>query len=141
MNQDYEKKLRRRLVRAAFLLLVVVLGLASRKFAAHLPSFAAAYAGDTLWALMVFLAVGFLRPRWKTARVAGLALAFAVCIEFSQLYHAPWLDAARHTLPGRLVLGDTFVWSDLLCYAAGVAMGVIGETWANKRGSLASFHS
>jgi hypothetical protein len=141
-NEFYARKavnadgqaVRRRLVYAAFSLLVVVLGLASRKFAAGLPRFVAAYLGDILWALLVFLLAGFCRPRWKTARVAGLALAFAVCIEFSQLYHAPWLDAIRHTIPGRLALGDTFVWRDLLCYAAGVAMGVISETWANKRG-------
>ena len=41
----------------------------------------------------------------------------------SQLYHAPWIDAIRDTLPGALVLGYGFLWSDLACYAAGVALG------------------
>jgi len=34
----------------------------------------------------------------------------------------------RHTLFGRLVLGDDFLWSDLLCYTIGVALGV----WVDK---------
>jgi hypothetical protein len=36
--------------------LVVVLGLASRRYAAALPAFVALYAGDTLWAAMVTVA-------------------------------------------------------------------------------------
>ena len=137
MKHDYKTTPRNRLVYAALMLLVVALGLASRRFAIWLPHFVAIYAGDTLWALLVFLGIGFLWPRWTTLRVAGLALTFAVCIEFSQLYHAPWLDALRHTLPGHLVLGDTFVASDLLCYMVGVLSGAVGETLRNKKGGPA----
>ena len=35
----------------ALIVVVVALGLGSRRFATHLPWFLAAYAGDTLWAL------------------------------------------------------------------------------------------
>jgi len=30
----------------------------------------------------------------------------------------------RGTLPGRLVLGAGFLWSDLVCYTAGVLLGL-----------------
>ena len=41
--------------------------------------------------------------------------------------HALPLDALRATLFGRLVLGPGFLWSDLVCYAAGIAIGVVAE--------------
>ena len=85
------------------------------------------YGGDALWALMVFVGFGFLLPRASTLVVALLALTFSWGVEFSQLYHAPWIDAVRATLPGKLVLGNTFNWPDLLAYALGIALGVLVE--------------
>jgi len=111
---------------------VVVLGLASRKYAAHLPAFVAAYAGDALWALMLLVGIGMLAPGWSTWRVAGLALAGCFVVELSQLYHAPWIDAVRRTRLGGLVLGYGFLWSDLPCYTAGVAAGVALEAGARR---------
>jgi hypothetical protein len=110
-------------------LLVVALGLASRSKALPWPAFFAAYAGDTLWALLVFLLVRFLAPTRPRLHVAAVALAFSFAVEVSQLFHPPWLDALRRTLPGRLVLGAGFLWSDLVCYSAGVLAGLGLETW------------
>ena len=106
----------------------VVLGLASRRYAAHLPSFVALYAGDAVWALMLFVGIGLIAPAWSTARVAGVALAACLLVEASQLYHAPWIDAVRRTRLGGLVLGYGFLWSDLPCYTVGVAAGAILES-------------
>lgn len=115
------------------ILTTVLLGLASRKFAFALPALVAAYAGDTLWALLVFWLFGFCCPHWTSRRVASWALLFAVIIETSQLYHAPWLDALRNTIPGSLVLGHGFLWSDLLCYSVGVACGYGVERMALRK--------
>jgi hypothetical protein len=106
---------------------VCALGIGSRRYARHLPAFVAAYTGDTLWALAAFLGLGLVLPRASTLRVALLALTFSVVIEVSQLYHAPWIDSIRHTTVGGLVLGFGFVWSDLVCYAVGVGLGVVLE--------------
>ena len=121
---------RSRFVYALLILAVILLGLSSRAKVVqpHLPPFIAEYAGDTLWALTAFLGLGFLWPDLSTGRVAALALGFAVCIELSQLYHAPWIDAIRHTRMGGLVLGFGFLWSDLACYVVGV-MGGVGLEW------------
>lgn len=113
---------RSRVVYAVVLVAIVAAGLASRRFGPFLPSFVATYAGDTLWASMVYVGLGLLFPRAGTRTLAVAALAFAVADEISQLYHAPWIDAIRGTRLGALVLGYGFLWSDLACYAAGVVM-------------------
>jgi len=45
----------------------------------------------------------------------------------SQLYQPPWIHRLRDTTLGALTLGFGFKWTDLLCYAAGVALGAAGE--------------
>jgi len=112
---------------------IVFLGLASRRYAAALPVFIAEYAGDTLWALMVFAIVGFLAPRWSSLRVAAVALAVAYVVEASQFYHAPWIESLRGTRLGGLVLGFGFLWTDLVCYAVGVMLGVMLEAGQRRR--------
>jgi hypothetical protein len=112
----------------------IVLGLGSRRFGSALPGFIATYAGDILWALALFLFLGLILPRLETGRVAALTLAGSLLVELSQLYHAPWIDSVRQTTVGGLVLGFGFLWSDLVCYAVGVGIGVALERMAH--GSL-----
>src|SRR5271166_1518447 len=123
------KRCRRRnpVIWLAMIALAAVLGISSRRFAAMLPGFIAAYAGDILWALAAFLGFGVILPRASTLRVAFLAMSFSVAVEVSQLYHAPWIDSIRHTTIGGLILGFGFLWRDLVCYAVGVGIGVVIE--------------
>jgi hypothetical protein len=100
----------------------VALGLASRRFRSALPAFAGAYAGDVLWAAMVYLLIAAVWNRAPIRHVAAAAAIFSLAIELGQLYHAPWIDAVRDTRLGGLVLGFGFLWSDLVCYAAGIAL-------------------
>jgi glycopeptide antibiotics resistance protein len=92
-----------------------------------LPDFISRYAGDTLWALMVFLVIGFLFPSLSTWKVAAIALLFSLLIETSQLYHAPWLEEIRRYRLAALILGRGFLWSDLGCYSVGVTLGILLE--------------
>ncbi|GAB4014547.1 hypothetical protein GCM10028808_37320 [Spirosoma migulaei] len=91
--------------------------------------FVKTYVGDVLWALMVFFGFAFLFTRWPTKAIALATLIFSFSIESSQLYHAPWIDSLRATRLGGLVLGFTFVWSDMLCYSLGVLIGFVAETF------------
>ena len=106
-------------------LLVIALGLASRRYPGLFPAFLGKYPGDVLWALMVFLGCAGCWPRAATSRVAGLAFAASCLVEFSQLYRVPWLNALRATTPGHLVLGSTFAWPDIAAYAVGVLAGAL----------------
>jgi threonine/homoserine/homoserine lactone efflux protein len=119
--------MKRRIVYLLLAILTMLVGLASRRFRQHLPTFIGEYSGDVLWALMLFLVVSFVlagRPLFQRC-IISLVLAFAV--EVSQLYHAPWIDSIRNTTLGGLVLGFGFLWSDLVCYMLGVAAGVFAD--------------
>lgn len=91
--------------------------------------------GDVLWALMVFLGLGLAFPRARTGVIALAALGISFGVEFSQLYRAEWIDGIRATRVGGLVLGRGWVATDLICYAVGVGMGVVGEV-LKKGGSF-----
>ena len=109
------------------ILVVITLGLLSRRYPGFLPAALGKYPGDALWALMVFLGFGFSLRRSPTVVLALAAVAFSGAIEVSQLYHAPWIDSIRATLPGRLLLGSDFMWGDLTAYAAGILIGALAE--------------
>jgi hypothetical protein len=112
----------------------VVLGLASRRYPSVLPEFVATYAGDVLWASMVFWLLTLVRPNGEGRHLAVIAFAMAVAVESSQLYHAPWLDALRASPLGALALGQGFLWSDMACYAVGVMLAaVIDSTLRTRR--------
>ena len=115
---------RARLLAAGAAMVTVALGLGSRRFGAALPTFVADYAGDTLYATLVFPLLLFAAPRARIAWLGVLAFALSALVEVSQRWHVGPLDAARATRLGRLVLGTTFVWSDFPCYAVGAALGV-----------------
>lgn len=111
---------------------VAALALGSRRYGARLPQFIALYAGDTLWALMFFILIGFVAARWSGLRVAVATLLLAYAGETSQLYHAPWIDSIRNTWLGGIILGYGFLWSDIVCYTVGVLLGWAMETATGK---------
>ncbi|WP_041257762.1 ribosomal maturation YjgA family protein [Fibrella aestuarina] len=120
---------RSRIIYGLLTVAVLLLGLASRRYSVWLPPFVHAYVGDVLWALMVFLGLALLLNRQSTRTVAWLAMLFSFGIEVGQLYHAPWIDHLRATRLGGLLLGFGFLWTDLLCYGVGIAIGVLLDRW------------
>lgn len=110
---------------AIVLCIVIVLGLGSRKYSSIVPEIFGDYAGDAFWAIAAYVGVVLAKPgiSYRRASIGALAIAFAV--EFSQLYHAPWIDSVRNTIAGRLFLGSGFDSADLLAYGVGVSVGVL----------------
>ena len=124
---------RSRLKYIALALVTMLLGLASRSSEIVLPEILATYTGDTLWALLVFWLVRALMPSAQILHSAFLAIGFSFLIEFSQFYHAPWIDGIRSTTLGGLVLGFGFKLSDLVCYFVGVCVGYVLNSMFNKK--------
>lgn len=116
------------------ILSLVAAGLVVRRSAASLAFFGV-YAPDAIWATMVYFLFAFILPRASSWKIALAALLFAFAIEFSQLYHAPWIDHLRSYRLGGLILGYGFLWSDLICYGVGV-LGALMIDMLFKRRSI-----
>ncbi|WP_312096034.1 DUF2809 domain-containing protein [Niallia sp.] len=103
-------------------LLMIVLGLSSRKYGDFIPALIANHAGDVIWAMMVYFGfrVLFIRKRVLFAGICSLLFSFG--IEFSQLYQANWINELRHTTIGALILGKGFIPVDLVRYVSGISL-------------------
>lgn len=132
-----EKKPRSRILYAALGAGVIGLGLMWRSPHVGFPPFIAKYGGSALWALLVFLCCGFVKARASTWRLMLAATVISFCVEFSQLYHAPWIDQIRAHRLGGLILGSTYSSYDLVAYLAGIIAGAIVEAILRRRDALA----
>jgi hypothetical protein len=116
----------RSICKSAFLVLgTVVCGLLVRFGSLGLPHFVVKYGGSILWALTIYWIVSALLPCRSIVPVALWAGAMATSVEFLKLYHSPWLDAFRLTLPGTLLLGRFFSVWDILAYWFAMAVGLV----------------
>jgi hypothetical protein len=107
----------------ALLSITLIAGLLVRLVPLGLPPFLVKYAGSMLWALMIYWIVSALFARWRLLPVGLIAGGIAAAVEFLKLYHAPWLDAFRLTLPGILVLGRHFSLWDIVAYWIAIGLG------------------
>lgn len=110
--------LKTRIISLIIALTLIPIGLATRQYGNEWMKL---YLGDVLWAAMIYWGFRFLWAN-EPKQTAIYAILFCFLIEFSQLYHAPWIDEIRHTRLGGLVLGFGFLWSDLVCYSVGVGL-------------------
>ena len=111
------------LLSIALICATIAAGLALRLVPVGLPFGLVKYGGSVLWALMVYWMISTLFPRGPIARGAFVAAAVATAVELFKLVHTPPLDAFRLTLPGKLLLGRVFAFSDLAAYAAAILIG------------------
>ncbi|OKH30294.1 hypothetical protein NIES2101_42525 [Calothrix sp. HK-06] len=94
----------------------------------ELYDFLGSVAYEIFWILLVAFIYPKASPLWT-----AVGVCVATCgIEFLQLWKPPFLEAARATLVGRLVLGNTFVWSDFISYFFGSFAGWIWMRWLVK---------
>jgi hypothetical protein len=101
-------------------LLAIFMGLGTRIYGDRLPPFVTSHFGDALWAGMIYLACRVLLTRQPLRISLAASLCFSYGIEFSQLYQADWIVSVRATTMGGLILGQGFLWIDLVRYAAGI---------------------
>jgi uncharacterized protein DUF2809 len=115
-------------LRVIYLILVIFfiwLALATRQHPQWFHPLVAQYGGDAIWAgmFLLLLRVFFLKIRlWK---LALFAYTLGVITECLQLWHVSWIEAIRSTRLGGLIIGYGFLWSDIVCYAAGILLACI----------------
>ncbi|RKR08480.1 uncharacterized protein DUF2809 [Flavobacterium sp. 90] len=96
-------------------LMTIFLGIMSRKIP-QVPLIT----GDFLYAVMIYFLMRIAFPDKKSLYIIITALLICYCIEFVQLYQGNWMIELRKTLFGRYVLGQGFLWSDILAYTFGI---------------------
>ena len=78
--------------------------------------------GDALWAMMVFCFWRIILVKSKLRTVAIVSLAHSFIVEFSQLLRWQWLVSFRNTFVGHMMLGQGFLWTDLVAYMIGITI-------------------
>jgi len=76
---------------------------------------------------MIYALVRIFFPVKKASLIVLLSLLICYSIEFLQLYQGEWMIELRKTLFGRYVLGQGFLWSDILAYTFGIITAFISE--------------
>ena len=99
------------------ILLILILGILSRKISG-IPLFI----GDVLYAVLIYFGFRFLIMDSRKSTSLLLSLLFCFGIEILQLVQIDWLIAIRKTTLGHYILGEGFLWLDLLCYVMGTLM-------------------
>ncbi len=89
--------------------------------------------GDALWAMMIFFILRFLFINVSIRTIVLFSLLICCLVEVSQLYQEEWINNLRQTILGRLILGQGFLWSDLLAYAVGIFVGCLIELGLQKK--------
>jgi hypothetical protein len=90
------------------------------------------YGGSILWAIMVYWLVAFFLPKKKPQTLALVAAIVAAAVECFKLYHSPGLNAFRHTLAGKLLLGRIFSLRDIVAYWLAIAVTACFDSRTNK---------
>lgn len=106
-------------------IIIMFMGLLSRKFMFIFPRNIAPFIGDMLWAMMVYFGFRFLFPKLNITKSLVLAFLFSFSIEISQLYQAEWINNIRNTIIGGLILGHGFLFEDLISYSIGIILGCV----------------
>ena len=106
---------------------MIALGLTSRRPGA--PAVVVDYAGDVLWGSLFFLLYALIWPRRTCLWLAAWAIATTELIELSELYQGDWALRLRATRLGGLLLGHTFLWSDVLCVFIGGALAALCDAY------------
>ena len=78
--------------------------------------------GDALWAMMVFCLWRIILVKQSLRLVAIISLTHAFLVEFSQILRWSWLVSFRSTFIGHMMLGQGFLWTDLLAYLIGILL-------------------
>ena len=108
---------------------VVPVGLLARSYrdgadSATIVGFLASYLGDTLWPIMFFFLARFVWPIASWRVLAFGTLTLTLTLEFGQLWKPPLLQWLREQPGIGFVLGNSFVWSDVVCIAVGTLFAV-----------------
>jgi hypothetical protein len=110
------------LVSVLLIVITMIAGLVIRFAPLGLPASIVKYGGSALWAMMIYWMSSSVLPSWRAEYIGLLSGVVATSVEFFKLYHAPVLEAFRHTIAGVLILGRVFSFKDIAVYWIAIAI-------------------
>lgn len=121
---------RTRLFAVLVVLIVIPIGLLARSHRAGadpgtLIGFFATYTGDTLWPIMFYFAGRFCFPNARFVSLVVFVLFLTLTLEFGQLWKPPLLQYLRRQPGVGFVLGNSFIWSDVICCWIGTMVALL----------------
>nr|WP_309242673.1 DUF2809 domain-containing protein [Limnofasciculus baicalensis] len=125
--------LKYRIILLINIILIIPLGYTVRFSQGITPEWLNDCLGVIAYQIFWILFVLFIYPRASLIWTAIGVFFFACGIEFLQLWQPSWLQELRGTLPGRLVLGNTFTWTDFPPYIIGSFLGWLWVRWLYNR--------
>jgi hypothetical protein len=112
---------------------IVPFGLATKFY----PGVGQAWLNDAFggipYEIFWMLAIALIWPQLRPGKIAVIVFTTTCWLEFLQLWQPGWLQGVRATLPGRLVLGNSFTWSDFPYYAIGCVVGWLWLRWLSRQ--------
>lgn len=112
---------------AAGALAVFALGLASRRLPVGIALWDKSL-GDALYAVLIYLLLALARPTARPVALGASAFGISLAVELFQLTGVP----ARAPRVVAMVLGTTFAWHDVACYAIGSAAVAVVHRAASR---------
>ena len=122
---------RNRILYAILIIVTIGLGLVSR--ADFIPKLIYPFFGDILYSLMIFFIIGFIFTDFSSLKIILISIGICYIIELSHFYEAHWIVEIRNNKLGGLLLGYGFLWSDLVSYLVGGAIGFSIEFFILKK--------
>lgn len=90
------------------------------------------YMGDMLVVIVVYCFVRILEPV-KGRLLPIWVFLFAAAVEVSQYFRLDQALGLENFAPARIILGSTFDWNDMACYAAGAVLAGLWEAFFYKK--------
>ena len=87
--------------------------------------FLATYLGDTLWPIMFYFMGRFCFPIASRRTLFTGTLAITLTLEFGQLWNPPVLLWLRQQPVIGFILGNHFIWSDVVCCVIGALLALL----------------
>lgn len=104
----------------ASMLILIPLGFATKLYWGPGREWVHNYAGGIVYVMFWALVLAALVPRLRPSVTALSVFTATTALEFLQLWHPPFLEKIRSTFIGRVLIGATFSFYDIIYYAAGM---------------------
>lgn len=129
----FEIKPRRRKPLVKLVIIFILIGLMLKFLDLNMHPLVNDYGADFLWAMMIYFMVAILLKSTRSRNIFIISILICFSLEFLQLYETKELLELKKNPIIKLVLGTTFLLSDLIVYFIGNVIAIIIEKIFIKR--------